>query len=216
MKFRLISPVLLALTLSAAVGHAQISGTAWSVPAATANDVPTAGNVPGPNATEWATFNANSIMFTGDPAGDYSLGGFLNSFGAASNIAYINGGTASSSLDDVLFEFTGSASFVNGQTFNVYHDDGVQLYVDGVNYLSAPSTTSPITTPYTYTGPTGTFDFDFIYANGPCCQADFQTNLVTSTTVVGAAPTPEPSAFLLLGTGAAGLFGMRRKFLFRR
>lgn len=216
MKFRLISPALLALTLSAAVGHAQISGTAWGVPASTADNVPTAGNVPGPNATEWATFNASSIMFTGDPSGDYSLGGFLNSFGAASNIAYMNGGAPSSTLTNVLFEFTGAASFVSGETFNVYHDDGVQLYVDGVNYLSSPSATSPITTPYTYTGPTGTFDFDFIYANGPCCMADFQTNLVTSTTVVGGAPTPEPSALLLLGTAVAGVLGMRRKLHFRK
>lgn len=195
------------------MAHAQISGTAWSVPASTANNVPTAGNVPGSGATEWATFDANSIDFSADNS--YSLGGFLNyAPGVASNITYMNGASASSNLTDVLFELTGAATFTNGQTFNVYHDDGVQLYVDGVNYLSAPNTTSPITTPYTYTGPTGTFDFDFIYANGPATQAEFQTNLVTSTTVVGTTPTPEPSAFLLLGTGAAGLFGLRRKFRF--
>src|ERR1700685_2921131 len=151
MKFRFISPVLITLTFAATMAHAQISGTAWSVPASTAENVPTAGSVPGPGATAWATFNADELKFTGDPSGDYSLGGFLNSFGAASDITYLNGGAPGSSLTNVLFQFTGEASFVNGQTFNVYHDDGVQLYVDGVNYLSAPSATSPITTPYTYT-----------------------------------------------------------------
>ena len=134
----------------------------------------------------------------------------MNSFGAASGISYMNGYSATSNLTNTLFEFTGTAYFVNGQTFNVYHDDGVNLYVDGVNVLSQPNTTSPITTPYTYTGATGNHSFDFIYANGPPSQADFQTNLVTATTV---AATPEPSSFALLGTGVLGALGaLRRRF----
>jgi hypothetical protein len=214
MKFRVIASVLLGFgfTVAATLAHADgITGTAWSVPSATADNVPTTGNVPGPSAIEWATFMASSIDFSADDS--YSLGGFLNYAGAASNITYMNGATASSDLTDVLFEFTGTATFTTGQTFNVYHDDGVQLYVNGVNYLSQPSVTSPITTPYTYTGPSGTFDFDFIYANGPPTQAEFQTNLVTTGTIVGSA-TPEPSALLLFGTGILGILGLRRKFRF--
>jgi hypothetical protein len=208
MFLRLSSCVLL---LSAAVSYGQISGTVWSVPSSTANAVPVPGSVPGAGATELGTFNSSEIMFTGDPSGDYSLGGFLNSFGAASNINYLNGGSASNSLDNLLFEFTGSAQFTSNATFNVFHDDGVQLYVNGTSVLSAPSVTSPITTPYTYLGPTGTYDFDFIYANGPCCMADFQTTLVTASTITPTSATPEPSSLILLGTGVLGFAGVIRR-----
>lgn len=213
MRAPLLCCALVALTCLHLPARADgISGIAWSVPASTADNVPTLGNTPGPNATEVATFTASSITFSGDKL--YTLGGFLNSFGAANNINYMNTGSAGFSLDNILFEFTGTATFVSGQTFNVYHDDGVNLYVNGVNVLSQPQATSPITTPYTYTGPSGTYNFDFIYANGPCCMADFQTNLVLPTTVVGA--TPEPSALLLFGTGASALVALRRRFSLSR
>jgi hypothetical protein len=187
-----------------------ITGVAYAVPAGTADDVPPPSGVPGLNATKIATFSASEIMFTGDPGGDYSVGGFLNSFGAASGITYLNGATADYTLDNVLFEFTGSAVFTTGEQFTVFHDDGVQLYVDGSSVLSSPNTTSPEATPYTYNGPSGTFNFDFVYANGPCCNADFQTTLVTATTVVPSG-VPEPSSLILLGTGVLSFAGAVRK-----
>lgn len=210
-KLKSLFLVLMLVAFAASAKAQPVSGTAWSVPASTADNVPTLGNTPGPNATEWATFGASSIKFSGDS--NYSLGGFLNSFGAASGINYLNGASASSSLTDVLFEFTGTALFTNGQTFNVEHDDGVNLYVDGINVLSAPSTTAPITTPFIYNGPTGEESFDFIYANGPPTQADFQTNLVTTGSLTPSA-VPEPSSFLFLLTGSsAALWSLRRRFI---
>jgi hypothetical protein len=200
--FRALTLFFAAISIQAAT----ISGTFWSVPSATANNVPTLGNVPGAGATLWGTFDASALAFSS--TGGYSLGGFLNSRGAASNIVYVNGATPTTDLTNVLFEFKGTASFSNGQTFNVLHDDGVNLYVNDQLVLGAPNITGPITTPYTYTGPTGIFNFDFIYANGPATQAEFQTTLAQNLVDSSA---PEPSTVLLFATGLTGFWLIRRR-----
>lgn len=200
-----------ALFSSAALVQADyINGTAWTVPAATAGSAPTLGNTPGNGATEVATFTANGIDFSGDGPGAYNLGGFLNSGGTASNITYMNGASATTSLNNTLWEFTGSASFTNGDSFNVVHDDGVNMYINGSSVLSAPGPTAPVTSTFTYNGPTGTFNFDFIYVE--CCggSADFKTTLVPSAP---SGNTPEPSTgFLLLTATSFGVLLLRKRF----
>jgi hypothetical protein len=195
--------VIVLLFAVAAVQAATISGTFWSVPSTTADNIPTLGNVPGAGATLWGTFNATAISFSAD--GGYSLGGFLRS-GAATNTTYLNGATGATSLTNVLFEFTGAASFTNGQSFSVLHDDGVNLYVNNQLVLGVPGITPPVTTNYIYNGPTGNYNFDFIYANGPATQAAFSTTL--SELLVN--PAPEPFPLLLLPVGLAGLWLARR------
>jgi hypothetical protein len=189
-----------------------INGTAWSVPSSTAGDTPILGSTPGAGATEVATFTANGIDFSGDAPGAYNLGGFLNSGGTVSNISYLNGASASTDLNNTEWEFKGSAFFQNGQSFNVVHDDGVNMYVNGLAVLLDGGPTAPVTSTFTYTGATGTFDFDFIYVE--CCggTADFQTTLVPSAP---ASSTPEPATALsvLGGLAFAALVGLRRRFI---
>jgi hypothetical protein len=170
-----------------------INGTVWSVPASTASNAPTVGSVPGAGATEWGTFTANGINFSATTS-NYTLGGFLSS-GSADNITFMNGATGASSMLNTLFEFTGTASFTNGQVFNVAHDDGLNMYVNGGLVLAEPGATSPITSTFTYTGPTGNFSFDFVYVE--CCGAPavFQTTLVPNVAI------PEPGNISLLGIG---------------
>src|SRR5688572_3315800 len=91
-----------AMVVSGLPGYAQAGpiyfGTGWSVPIETSIEVPTAGNVPGPDATEIVQFTASALDFSGDCAGCYNLGGFLGSNGALLSATYLNGADATTSL----------------------------------------------------------------------------------------------------------------------
>jgi hypothetical protein len=191
-----------ALLLVAGLAKADyISGTAYGVSSSVAGSTPTSATLASvvSSATEWATFTANGINFSGDANGAYNLGGFLNSKGVASNITYMNGALASTNLDNTLWVFTGSALFTNGQTFNVVHDDGVNMYVNGSPALLAGGPTAPVTSMFTYSGPSGTYNFEFIYTE--CCggTADFITTLVPS-----GPSTPEPGTTAMILIAAPG------------
>ena len=62
---------LVTLACTQAKADSTINGIMWSVPSTTADNVPTLGNTPGPGATEWGTFTASEIMFSGDASGAF-------------------------------------------------------------------------------------------------------------------------------------------------
>ncbi len=210
-----LSAVLLGVAVLVVAGTASAtaySGVAYCDESAVSSNTPTLATLPAaiPGGTECATFTFSAINFSGDAPGAYNLGGFLNSNGTASGITYLNGFTGSSNLDDTLWVFTGSANFTTGQVFNVAHDDGTNMYVNGVNVLSAPGPTAPVVSTFTYTAASGNFGFQFIYTE--CCAgtADYKTTLVPP--VVG---TPEPGTLVLLFSGMLGVVGtIRRRRLF--
>jgi hypothetical protein len=114
----------------------------------------------------------------------------------------------------MLFMFTGAASFTNGQSFSLAHDDGVQFYVGCTGpgctladlVFNDPDPTSPVVSTFNYGGPSGNLPFTFTY--GECCgfPAVFRTDLVPTSEV------PEPGSIVLLGTAVAGVaLGIRRK-----
>lgn len=211
-----ISASCVAILLAAAPSaHAvSISGSVWE---GQSGSVPTTA----PTSTPAATFTATSINFcvewsgcspssssTNPASGTYTIGGFLTSQGNASGVGpvtYNGSASGTDSLDNTLFEFTGTAYFTNGQSFTVNHDDGTVMYVDGSLVLSQPNPTAPSTNTYTYTGPTGTESFDFLYGEVKGPPAVYETNL-------GSTVTPEPSSIALLGSGLlAGAGFIRRR-----
>jgi len=152
--------------------------------------------------------NFNSYGVSGCPAvgvctnasADYTVGSWLNSLGSlVGSPTYSNGLLSTSTQNDILYEFTGSAYFVKNQVYSIQHDDGVEIQIGGSSNFDTGSTlagaTSPVISPITYTGATGMQSFIFTY--GECCGAPavFQTTLAT----------PEPMSMLLLGTVLLGV-----------
>jgi len=202
--------VLSVLTLGL-VGSTQAAnvatGSLWHVPEAISQNA-TPANVPG--TTPDVTFSVNSpFNFSGS---DATVGTWLGS-SSAFNIVENTPGTLASQMDNntqgSLLQFLGNVSVVNGQTFTVTHDDGLTLIIGGLDLGFNAGPTAPTVTTVTYTGPTGNFPFQLVYAE--CCQGP--AVLQVDLPFVGTAVPETGSTLLLLGMGACGLIGFGRRYL---
>jgi len=198
--------VALSLTPLGAAQANVITGSLWHVPeAVTFAAIPA--NVPA--TTPDVVFDVDSpLNFSGD---NTTVALWLAS-SSAFNIVENTAGTLASLMDDsvvgTLLEFTGFVTVTNGHMFSVAHDDGLTLIIGGLDLGFNPGPTSPVVTPITYTGPSGTFPFVLVYAE--CCggPAVLQVDLPFIN-----APIPEPASALLVGVALAGLGWSRRRAL---
>lgn len=192
-----------AVALFAFSGLAQAAVVTGSIyenqAAASANATPA--NVPGGPAD--VTFTAPSpLSFTS--GGAYTIGEFLTSGGAS---VLTGGAKLGDTLQNTLFNFTGTVSVTNGQTFTAGHDDGLTLVIGGLTVINAPLKTSFVNTTQTYTGPTGTFAFQLVY--GECCGAPAE--LAISLPLTSAVPEPSTWAMMILGFVGVGFVSYRRR-----
>jgi hypothetical protein len=205
MKKLLIMALAVASLATLTASANTISGNLWHVSEAISQNA-TFANVPG--TTPYVTFSVNSpFNFSGSSV---TVGTWLGSSGAF-NIVENTAGTLASLMDDgsqgTLLDFVGFVSVVNGQTFTVTHDDGLQLQIGGLLVINAPGPTAPVITTVTYTGPTGNLPFELVY--GECCggPAQLQIDLPLSTTV------PDGGSTLAMLAGAFGMIGaVSRRF----
>jgi hypothetical protein len=135
---------------------------------------------------------------------DYLLGSFLASSGATILTGQSN---LTAGLDNTIFEFTGTVTVTTGEQFQAGHDDGLQLEIGNILVINAPGPTAFTTTPATYTGPSGTFSFDLVYAEccGPPAYLGIALPFESIITPPPPAPTPEPTGLAILASGLIGL-----------
>ena len=199
-----VAALLLGLLSTVALADPIVSGSVWVVPPGVSGDA-TPANVPLTPAD--VTFQAPSDPLSFDSrngVNDYNLLNFLLT-GGAFNIVEHTAGALLNTTNDHLYQFLGQVSVTNGQQFNVLHDDGLTLIIGGLTVISAPGPTSPTTTLATYTGPTGTFDFELVY--GECCGPP--AALIVDLPLIS--QVPEPGTVLLLAIGLLGLGVAQRR-----
>lgn len=204
------------LSTSAHADSFSVTGSVWEGGAS--SSVPPAGSSiysTTPTATFTVSNTAANNLFNFDSRGtsgnatNYTLSSFLTSGG--DTLSFTTGGShGTDGLDNDLFQFTGSTTLTNG-TYTVTHDDGFLLYLDGTLVLNQGGPTSP--TPFNFTvcasgcnAVAGTYNFTLDYAEvfGP--PAVLKTSLPLTS-------TPEPSSFILLGSGLLAAAGVvRRRF----
>ena len=193
------------------------------------------------SAGQCATFSGSSINF--NSGGVYnnptntsdSLSSFFASGGATATFTALpganggpntTGGIGGGSQDDggTLFIIQGTTYLQNGDSIELEHDDGADIYVclasGSCNYATgagfsllggSPGQTVGNEANFTVTGtPTGTYDYELIAVTNYEQPAQLVSNINTFSAV------PEPTSLALFGTGILGLAGAaKRKFMAR-
>ncbi len=186
----------------ASIAHATIiNGGVYNTPAYPA---PLGPHGPGTGAI--AVFVVSDInFFAPAPVGPaYTVAGFLNSGGSLLTIS--DAGVGASTLNNKALEFVWT-SFLDAGTNIITHDDGIFLYINGSSTCAICSGDPTQAVPSSFTvASTGYYTFDLWYA---------EVNGAPATLNAPFASTPEPSSFILLGSGLLSAAGIIRRRLAR-
>lgn len=179
------------------------------------------------------TFTTNTVNFTTGPGQGPST--FYNFLGitvppaapANPNGVAFTGGTgnpAAASATGNLIVLTGTVFLTSGATYDLFHDDGINLYIaplgtttytDANDDVESEQGQTVAGTPgnvdgqdFMWSGASGYYDFELIYVSN---YEDPSTLIAGSNLNSNLGATPEPSSFILLGSGLLAAAGMIRR-----
>lgn len=202
-------PCLAALMSVAGVAHANtiVNGSVWIDQGPNPNpNVYTLWTLPatlpsGAPATTFTLPNTTGIMNFYSGNGNYTIAGFLGSNG--NTVPTLSNPAAGADLlNNTVWDFAGTTYMTQGDMYSVTHDDGMYLWVNGMQVISSGAPTPADTSSFTWTGTSGAYSFNLLYAEENGAPAVIDTNI---------AQTPEPSSFVLLGSGLLGVAGFIRR-----
>ncbi|MGH9606116.1 MAG: PEP-CTERM sorting domain-containing protein [Terracidiphilus sp.] len=217
----------LAVASTAYADTYSVSGTVWENGVATnGGDTPALGSAiysTASTATFTLTNTSASSLINFNSGTDVGLSSFLttgyNPSGSnGDTLTYLTGSSAAGDgINGDLFEFQGSTTLADG-TYDFAHDDGMILYLGSDEVINVPGPTAAEETDLCVnaggTGgcvAAGSYSFTLLYDETSGPPAVLQTDLP----LTGPPPVvPEPSSFVLLGSGLLVLAGgLRRRFL---
>jgi hypothetical protein len=207
------------LATAALAGPITVTGTVWAGATAFPNNLATTPPAGTPTAT-FAVSNSSGNIFNFYSSTDNDLTSFLTNGGSNGNaVTYLTGGDlnngtegcavtagASCGINNTVMEFTGTTYMVNGANYSVTKDDAAYLLMNGISVLPSNSLgdTAADLDPFTWTGATGTYDFDLLYQEVNGAPAVLQSSMTV---------TPEPGSLFLVGTGLLMFAGLVRRRL---
>jgi hypothetical protein len=201
------------LLAAAPLAHADITSATVFTGIPNSGNAGDSANMAGTLPSANFTIGASGIDFTSPPSA-YTVQGFLNNPTFSNQV---NGFNPAGTADNLELVITGTIFLNSGaNSFQVGHDDGVVLTMPGIgsgtfgNIVDVPGPTSFVTTPFVVNNPGAAGNFAFTLDYSECCSAPADLLFAVNSAPVGAS-TPEPTSFVLFGSGLLAAAGMVRR-----